>query len=58
MLLTVIFTLLTFFIDILESYYLNDSFKAKRLDTAFPTIFLMSSNGGIFSLIYFLSHRG
>ena len=58
MFLTVILTFYTFFIDDLESYYINDSFSAKRLDTAFPTIFLMSSNGGIFILMYFLSHRG
>ena len=58
MFLTVILTLLTFFIDDLESYNLNDSFKAKRLDTAVPKIFLMSSNGGIFIFNYFLSHRG
>ena len=53
MFLTVILTLLTFLIDDLKSYYINDSSSAKRLDTAFPTIFLMSSNGGIFIFDFF-----
>ena len=53
MFLTVTLILLTFFIDDLESYYINDSSSAKRLDTAFPTIFLMSSNGGIFIFDFF-----